>query len=61
MSTAVNTYLDDPKSIEIAAEPAAPVPFALIMATANVEPAATCATTANALWTMLGLTVRANQ
>lgn len=29
---AVSAYLDDPKSIEVSAEPAEPVPFALIMA-----------------------------
>ncbi len=60
VSNAVNTYLDDPKSIEIAAEPSAPVPFAMIMATAMSNPN-DIPTTANALWKMLGLTVRANQ
>lgn len=60
VSNAVNTYLDDPKSIEIAAEPAAPVPFAMIMATAMSSPN-DIPTTANALWKMLGLKVRANQ
>ena len=60
VSNAVNTYLDNPKSIEIAAEPPAPVPFAMIMATAMSNPN-DVATTANALWKMLGLTVRANQ
>jgi hypothetical protein len=32
VTAAVSKFLDDPKSIEIAAEPAQPVPFALIMA-----------------------------
>ncbi len=60
VSNAVNTYLDNPENIEIAAEPEAPVPFAMIMATAMSNPQ-DVATTANALWKMLGLTVRANQ
>ena len=60
VSSAVNTYLDDPKSIEIAAEPDAPVPFAMIMATAMSNPN-DVSVTANALWKMLGLKVRANQ
>ena len=32
VTAAVSAYLDDPKSLEIAAEPANPVPFAVIMA-----------------------------
>ena len=60
VSSAVNTYLDDPKSIEIATEPDAPVPFAMIMATAMSNPN-DVSVTANALWKMLGLKVRANQ
>lgn len=60
VSSAVNTYLDDPKSIEVVAEPDAPVPFAMIMATAMSNPN-DVSVTANALWKMLGLKVRANQ
>ena len=60
ISPAVNAFLDDPRSIEIRAAPPAPVPFTLIggaaMANAN-DPGAT----AKALWSMLGVTVTANQ
>ncbi|UCI06000.1 hypothetical protein [Mesorhizobium sp. B1-1-8] len=38
VSAAVNTFLDDPKSLEISAEPPASVPFALIMAGAMSNP-----------------------
>jgi hypothetical protein len=31
-SEAITKFLDDPKSLEISAEPASPVPFALIIA-----------------------------
>lgn len=37
-TTAINAYLDDPKSLTIAAEPKAPVSFALIAATATADP-----------------------
>ena len=37
-TTALNTYLDDPKSLTIAAKPDAPVSFALIAATATADP-----------------------
>lgn len=37
-TTALNTYLDDPKSLTIAAKPEAPVSFALIAATATADP-----------------------
>jgi hypothetical protein len=37
-SAAVNQYLDNPKSIEISALPASPVPFAMIMADAMSNP-----------------------
>jgi len=59
ISPAVNTYLDDPKSIEIKAAPAAPVPFPLIAAAgmANPDPGAA----AKAIWSLLGVTVTANQ
>jgi len=52
ITTAVNTYLDDPKSIEINAAPAAPVPFAQIMGSAMSNPLD--------LTKALGLTVSAN-
>ncbi|TGQ53703.1 hypothetical protein EN836_13850 [Mesorhizobium sp. M1C.F.Ca.ET.193.01.1.1] len=38
VSAAVNKFLDDPKSIEISAEPPSSVPFALIMAGAMSNP-----------------------
>ncbi|OBQ80505.1 hypothetical protein [Mesorhizobium sp. WSM3873] len=38
VSAAVNRFLDDPKSLEISAEPPASVPFALIMAGAMSNP-----------------------
>ncbi len=60
VSSAVNTYLDNPKSLEIVAEPSEPVPFAMIMATAMSNPN-DVPTTANALWKMLGLKVKANE
>ena len=37
-SAAVNQYLDDPRSLEIVAKPAAPVPFAMLMADAMANP-----------------------
>ncbi len=37
-TTAINTYLDDPKSLTITAKPEAPVSFALIAATATADP-----------------------
>jgi len=37
-TTALNTYLDDPKSLTIGAKPDAPVSFALIAATATADP-----------------------
>ena len=60
ISPAVNAYLDDPRSIEIKAAPPAPVPFTMLggatMANPN-DPGAT----AKAIWSMLGVTVTANQ
>lgn len=50
---AVSAFLDNPKSIEIAATPATPVPFALIMAGAMSSP--------RELTKTLGLGVKANQ
>lgn len=52
-SQAVSAYLDDPQSIRIAAEPASPVPFALIMAGAMSDPMSLTKT--------LGLGVFANE
>lgn len=53
ISTAVNAYLDNPKNLEIAAEPAAPVPFAAIAAAGMGNPLELTKT--------LGVTVTANQ
>lgn len=50
---AVNTFLDDPESIEISAAPAAPVPFAQLAAGGMANPIELTKT--------LGLTVTANQ
>jgi hypothetical protein len=60
ISPAVNTYLDDPRSIEIKATPPQPVPFAMIGAAAMATPNDPGAT-AKAIWNMLGVTVTANQ
>ena len=38
ISTAVNAFLDDPKNIEVSAEPATPVPFAQIAAASMGNP-----------------------
>jgi hypothetical protein len=53
LSNAVNAYLDNPKNIEIKTAPAAPVPFAQIMATGMAQP--------QALIKTLGVQVIANQ
>ncbi|KQU75497.1 hypothetical protein ACFFTN_24440 [Aminobacter aganoensis] len=53
VTAAVTAYLDDPKSIEIAAKPASPVPFALLAASGMSNP--------KDLPKTLGLTVTANQ
>lgn len=60
ISPAVNAYLDDPRSIEIKATPPQPVPFTLIGGAAMANPNDPGATT-KALWSMLGVTVTANQ
>ncbi|OQM77530.1 hypothetical protein [Manganibacter manganicus] len=52
-SKAVNAYLDDPRSIEITAKPATPVPFAMIAAGAMSDP--------KTLTKTLGVSVTANQ
>ena len=53
LSNAANAYLDSPKNIEIKLAPAAPVPFAQIMATGMAQP--------QALIKTLGVQVIANQ
>jgi hypothetical protein len=53
VTEAVGKYLDDPKSIEIRAAPASPVPFALVMAGAVAAP--------KELPKTLGVTVVANE
>ena len=60
ISPAINAYLDDPRSIEIKAAPPAPVPFTLIGGAAMANPNDPGAT-AKAIWSMLGVTVTANQ
>lgn len=57
---AVSAYLDSPKSIEIVASPPTPVTFAQIQETSMATPADSAAT-ANALWSLLGVTVTANK
>jgi len=52
ISAAVNTYLDDPKSIKISAEPKEPVPFPMIMGAAMGAP--------QTIPQVLGVTVTAN-
>jgi hypothetical protein len=53
VTTAVTAYLDDPKSIVVSAEPAAPVPFAVLMAAGMSAP--------QTLPKQIGLKVTANQ
>lgn len=53
VSAAVNAFIDNPKSIEIAAKPATPQPFAMLMAAGMGDP--------KALITTLGVTVKANE
>ncbi|UDF30107.1 UNVERIFIED_ORG: hypothetical protein LHK14_01925 [Roseateles sp. XES5] len=53
ISAAVNTYLDDPKSLKISAEPKEPVPFPMIMGAAMGAP--------QTIPQVLGVTVTANQ
>ncbi|ATU92093.1 hypothetical protein [Phyllobacterium zundukense] len=53
LGEAVNTYLDNPKTIEIKAAPAKPVPFAIIAAGGMADP--------KSLIKTLGVTVNANQ
>jgi hypothetical protein len=60
ISPAINAYLDNPKSIEIKAAPPAPVPFTLLGGAAMANPNDPGAA-AKAIWSMLGVTVTANQ
>jgi len=53
ITAAVTKYLDDPQSLEVAAAPAAPVPFAQIMAAGMSDPLQLTKT--------LGVTANANQ
>ena len=53
VTAALSAFLDDPKSIEISAEPGSPVPFALLAASGMASP--------KDLPKTLGLTVTANQ
>jgi hypothetical protein len=53
LATAVNGFLDDPKTIEIKAAPAKPVPFAIIAAGGMADP--------KSLIKTLAVSVRANQ
>lgn len=53
VTQALSAFLDNPKSIEVAAKPGAPVPFALLAASGMASP--------QALPKTLGLTVTANQ
>lgn len=53
ISAAVNTYLDDPNSIKISAEPKEPVPFPMIMGAAMGAP--------QTIPQVLGVTVTANE
>lgn len=53
ISAAVNTYLDDPKSLKISAEPKEPVPFPMIMGAAMGAP--------QTIPQVLGVTVTANE
>lgn len=60
VAPAISAYLDDPRSIEIRAAPPSPVPFTLIGGAAMANPNDPGAA-AKAIWTMLGVTVTANQ
>ncbi len=53
VTEAASAYMDNPKSLEIKAMPAAPVPFALLIATGSTTP--------EALIKQLNVTVTANQ
>lgn len=53
VSAAVNAFMDNPQSIEISAKPAAPQPFASLMAAGMGDP--------KSLISALGVTVKANQ
>ncbi len=60
ITPAINAYLDNPNSIEIIATPPKPVSFAEIGAVSMANPQDSAAT-AKALWSLLGIQVKANQ
>jgi hypothetical protein len=60
ISPAINAYLDAPGSIEIKAAPPQPVPFTMLGGAAMANPNDPGAA-AKAIWSMLGVTVTANQ
>lgn len=53
VSAAVNAFIDNPQSLEIAAKPATPQPFAMLLAAGMGDP--------RMLLTTLGVTVKANE
>ncbi len=53
LSAAINTYLDNPRSLTISAEPQNPIPLPMLIGAAQAAP--------NTLPDMLGLTVSANE
>lgn len=60
ITPAINAYLDNPNSIEIIATPPKPVSFAEISAVSMASPDNSAAS-AKALWSLLGIQVKANQ
>ncbi|MBX3582473.1 MAG: hypothetical protein KF810_11290 [Rhizobiaceae bacterium] len=60
ITPAINAYLDNPNSIEIVARPSTPVSFAEIGAASMATPSDSIATT-KALWSLLGIQLKANQ
>jgi hypothetical protein len=60
ISPAINAFLDEPGSIEIKAAPPQPLPFTLLGGAAMANPNDPGAA-AKAIWSMLGVTVTANQ
>lgn len=60
ITPAINAYLDNPNSIEIVARPSKPVSFAEIGAASMATPSDSIATT-KALWSLLGIQLKANQ
>ncbi|MEP9389220.1 hypothetical protein [Mesorhizobium sp. KR9-304] len=60
ISPAINAFLDDPRNVEIVLAPPSPVTFGRISEVSTATPGDSAATT-NALWTLLGVKVDANQ